>query len=59
MATKQVGLAPSSANDAVTKADLDTKVGSTDIFLMTKMTQAAYDALTPKVSTTIYVITGA
>lgn len=29
-----------------------------DIQVITKMTQAAYDALTPKVATTLYVIVG-
>lgn len=33
-------------------------VTSTDVTKIVKLTQAAYDALTPKISTTLYVISG-
>ena len=58
MAIKQVGIAAVAATDVITKAQLDTKVGSTTITAIVTLTQTAYTALTPKISTTLYVITG-
>jgi hypothetical protein len=39
-------------------AGIETKVGSSTITTITVLTQAVYDALTPKLSTVLYVIVG-
>lgn len=68
MAVKNLGAAPSSASDADTKgardaaiaAALASTVQSSDstVLNVIKVTQATYDAISPRVATTLYVIVG-
>jgi hypothetical protein len=53
-------LTPGAIAEAIgyTPANADTAVVSTSIRTVVTLTQAAYDALTPKASDTLYVITG-
>lgn len=51
--------ATANQSDATTNAAIAAKVGSDGTILQAiKITQAAYDALTPKVATTLYIISG-
>lgn len=60
--TKLAGIATGATanqSDATTNAAIAAKVGSDGTILQAiKITQAAYDALTPKVATTLYIISG-
>jgi len=54
---KFVGAAPTEDLDLVRLVDVGDVVESATIANIVSLTQAEYDALTPKVTTTLYVIT--